>query len=60
MLWKATFKRQKPLTREEVQQVIATDGPDTPLPGAYQQQAVKSVGTGVPRDQYASPSCVNN
>jgi hypothetical protein len=46
MLWRATFKRQKPLTLEEVQQVIATDGPDTPLPGAFQQQTVKSVGTG--------------
>lgn len=45
-LWRATFKRQKPLTLEEVQQVIATNGPDAPLPGVFQQQKVQSVGSG--------------
>jgi hypothetical protein len=49
LLWKATFKRQQPLTQEEVQQVLASSGPDqdTPLPGAFLQQTVQSAGTGV-------------
>lgn len=49
LLWKARFKRQQPLTQEEVQQVLASSGPDqdTPLPGAFQQQTVQSAGTGM-------------
>jgi hypothetical protein len=46
-LWKVTYTRQQPLTAEEVQRVVATDGPNSPLPGAFPQQTVQSAGTGV-------------
>lgn len=48
LLWRAAFKRQRPLTQEEVQEVLASSGPDqdTPLPGAFKQQTVQSAGVG--------------
>lgn len=47
MLWRASFKRDKPLTVGDVEEVLATDGPAAGLlPGAFQQQTVKAVGTG--------------
>lgn len=47
MLWKAMFKRQTPLTDEDTEKVMATDGPTAGLlPGAFPQQKVQSAGTG--------------